>query len=85
MPYSKPIKHRDIFAKEDKLPLTDCFVAPCTEGCPIHQDVPEYITFVGEKKYGEALEVISGQKPASFHYRNDLHAQVHGILHEKPL
>jgi putative selenate reductase len=64
--YSKPIKHRDIFAKEDKLPLTDCFVAPCTEGCPIHQDVPKYITLVGEKKYGEALEVILDKNPLPF-------------------
>ena len=64
--YRKPIKHRDIFAKEDKLPLTDCFIAPCTEGCPIHQDVPEYITLVGEKKYGEALEVILDKNPLPF-------------------
>ena len=64
--YRKPIKHRDIFAKEDKLPLTDCFVAPCTEGCPIHQDVPEYVSLVGEKKYGEALEVILDKNPLPF-------------------
>lgn len=64
--YRKPIKHMEIFAKEDKLPLTDCFVAPCTEGCPIRQDVPEYISLVGEKKYSEALEVILDKNPLPF-------------------
>ncbi|NCB27771.1 MAG: FAD-dependent oxidoreductase, partial [Bacteroidia bacterium] len=64
--YRKPIKHMDIFVKEEKLPLTDCFIAPCKEGCPIHQDVPEYISLVGEKKYGEALEVILDKNPLPF-------------------
>ncbi|MGD9667130.1 MAG: putative selenate reductase subunit YgfK [Synergistaceae bacterium] len=64
--YRKPIKHREIFDKEDKLPITDCFVAPCTEGCPIRQDVPEYISLVGEKKYSEALEVILDKNPLPF-------------------
>ncbi|MEK0452707.1 MAG: putative oxidoreductase YgfK [Synergistaceae bacterium] len=64
--YRKPIKHRDIVAKEDKLPLTDCFVAPCREGCPIRQDVPEYISLVGDKKYSEALELILDKNPLPF-------------------
>ena len=64
--YRKPIKHRDTFAKEDKLPLTDCFTAPCSDGCPIHQDVQEYLSLAGEKKYGEALEVILDKNPLPF-------------------
>ncbi len=40
------------------LPMTDCYIAPCVAACPIHQDVPEYIRLVGEKKYNEALELI---------------------------
>ena len=24
---------------EETVPLTDCFIAPCQEGCPIHQDI----------------------------------------------
>lgn len=49
-----------------KLPLTDCFIAPCTEGCPINQDVPEYIRLVGGKNYLGALEVITSKNPLPF-------------------
>lgn len=40
------------------LPIFDCSVAPCSKGCPINQQIPEYISLVGEKKYDEAFEVI---------------------------
>ncbi len=40
------------------LGLTDCYVAPCVESCPIHQDIPEYIQLMGEGKEAEALAVI---------------------------
>lgn len=49
-----------------KLPLTDCFVAPCTAGCPIGQDIPEYIRLVGEKRYREAYELIIQKNPLPF-------------------
>lgn len=49
-----------------KVPLTDCFIAPCTEGCPIGQDIPEYTRLVGEKRYLEALEVIMSKNPLPF-------------------
>lgn len=42
-----------------KLPTYDCAVAPCTIGCPINQQIPEYVSLVGEKKYDEAFEVIA--------------------------
>ena len=41
-----------------EVPLLDCFYAPCSEGCPIHQDIPQYVALTGEGKYKEALEVI---------------------------
>ncbi len=41
-----------------KLPLTDCFVAPCVEACPIHQDIPDYIALAGEGRWAEALGLI---------------------------
>lgn len=51
----KPLPNR----KSGKtVPLLDCFYAPCTEGCPIHQDIPQYVGLVGEGKYEEALRVI---------------------------
>jgi len=50
----------------DTLPLTDCFVAPCTRGCPIGQDIPAYIRLVGEKKYAQAYAVIVDKNPLPF-------------------
>ncbi len=41
-----------------KLSTYDCQVAPCTKGCPINQQIPEYIALVGEEKYKEAFSVI---------------------------
>ena len=43
---------------DKKLPLLDCFIAPCKERCPIHQDVPEYIRAIEEGDYEEALQII---------------------------
>ena len=40
------------------LPLTDCFVAPCVESCPIAQDIPDYIALAGEGRWAEALGLI---------------------------
>ncbi|EGW41541.1 putative selenate reductase subunit YgfK [Desulfosporosinus sp. OT] len=51
---------------ELKLPLLDCFLAPCTVGCPIEQDVPEYLRLVGEGRYEEAYEVIVSKNPFPF-------------------
>ena len=42
------------------LPLFDCFKAPCKEGgCPIEQQIPEYLKLVREGAYGEAFELIA--------------------------
>ena len=51
---------------ELKLPMIDCFIAPCTVGCPIEQDVPEYLRLVGEKRYEEAFDVIVSKNPLPF-------------------
>ena len=40
------------------LPLTDCFVAPCVESCPIHQDIPDYVALAGEGRWAEAIGLI---------------------------
>lgn len=42
----------------DTLPLFNCFVSPCQEACPIHQDIPDYVSLVGDGRYAEALDVI---------------------------
>ena len=51
----KPVPNRK---STKEVPLLDCFNAPCSEGCPIHQDIPQYVALTGEGKYKEALEVI---------------------------
>ncbi|HUX46664.1 MAG TPA: FAD-dependent oxidoreductase, partial [Desulfosporosinus sp.] len=51
---------------ELKLPIVDCFLAPCTVGCPIEQDIPEYLRLVGEKRYEEAFDVIVSKNPFPF-------------------
>ena len=49
-----------------EVPLMDCFVAPCKEGCPIHQDITTYLQLVGEEKHEEAMEVIAEKNPLPF-------------------
>ena len=64
--YRKPAKAAPNRKIERAVPLTDCFIAPCEEGCPIKQDVPEYIRLAGEERYGEALAVILDKNPLPF-------------------
>lgn len=59
----KPLKSRKI---DRTVPLTDCFIAPCKEGCPIHQDITTYMQLVGQGKYEEALDVITEKNPLPF-------------------
>ena len=48
---------------EKKLPLLDCFISPCKERCPIHQDVPEYILAIELGNFEEALQIIFAKNP----------------------
>ncbi len=59
----KPLSSRKI---KRKVPLINCFIAPCQEGCPIGQDVPSYLRLVEEGKMKEALEVILDKNPLPF-------------------
>lgn len=54
----KHFRGLDQAAVDSPLPLFDCAVAPCKAACPINQDIPEYISLVGQKRYGEALALI---------------------------
>ena len=59
----KPLPNR----KNDReVPLLDCYFAPCQEGCPIHQDIPEYISLAGKGEYAEALRVILDKNALPF-------------------
>lgn len=45
-----------------ELPLVDCFKSPCNSGdvgCPIEQQIPEYLKLVSDGSYKEAFDVIS--------------------------
>lgn len=59
----KPLPSRKI---DKKVPLVDCFIAPCTETCPISQDIPEYVALVGQGRSKEALAVITQKNPLPF-------------------
>ncbi|MBC2459270.1 putative selenate reductase subunit YgfK [Clostridium beijerinckii] len=41
------------------LQFYDCAVAPCSVGCPINQQIPQYTALVGQKKYDEAFSIIA--------------------------
>ena len=60
---SKTIPSRKM---DKKVPLLDCFTNPCSEECPIHQDVPAYLKLSAEGKFKEALEVIADKNPLPF-------------------
>lgn len=55
-------EHREVATRkvQSRLELLDCFVAPCSEGgCPIEQQIPEYLRLVSEGKYDEAFKIIA--------------------------
>jgi putative selenate reductase len=64
--HQKSVKPLPVRKIKDKVPLTSCFIAPCEHGCPIHQDIPEYVRLVGDKKYEEALRLILERNPLPF-------------------
>ena len=64
--FQKPIKPMISRKSDEKVPLFDCYSAPCQGGCPIHQDIPEYIRLVEKGLYREALCVITQKNPLPF-------------------
>jgi len=61
--YQKDKRGFDSVSVPGKLPIIDCYIAPCVQACPIHQDVPEYIHLTGTGRYAEALELIYEKNP----------------------
>ena len=59
----KPLPRRKLYSK---VPLVDCFTAPCKGGCPIGQDIPEYIELCRKGHYAAALRVILEKNPLPF-------------------
>ena len=63
---TKPVKPLPKRKLDEKVPLFDCFTAPCTHGCPIGQDIPQYVELVGRGKYADALQLIAEKNPLPF-------------------
>lgn len=61
--YKKPRKPAPDRKIPGVSPLIDCFIAPCREGCPIHQDIPAYVRLCGEGRFEEALRLITERNP----------------------
>ena len=59
----KPLPRRKLY---EKVPLLDCFTAPCKGGCPIGQDIPEYIELCRKGEYAAALDLIVQKNPLPF-------------------
>ena len=64
--YTKPIKPLPSRKCGESVPLFDCYMAPCQGGCPIRQDIPEYIRLADQEKHKEALAVILQKNPLPF-------------------
>ena len=62
----KPVKPLPSRKNGDPVPLIDCFMAPCKGGCPIHQDIPEYVELCRKGMYNEALQVIVAKNALPF-------------------
>ncbi|BCZ46490.1 putative selenate reductase subunit YgfK [Clostridium gelidum] len=57
--YRKELRLVNSRKLNSNLKVYDCAIAPCTKGCPINQQIPQYVVLVGEKKYDEAFSVIA--------------------------
>ena len=62
----KPIKPLPKRKSEKNVPWIDCFTAPCKGGCPIEQDIPEYVELCRKGLYGPALKLITEKNPLPF-------------------
>ncbi len=53
----------------DRVPLDriyqnrEGYIVPCSDACPAHIDIPRYVNYVAQGKYGEALAVIREKVP----------------------
>ena len=51
------------FKSDRPLGHFDCIAAPCMDGCPTHQNIPDYLWLVAHGKPTEAMEVILRTNP----------------------
>ena len=81
----KPIKPAPSKKVDKRLPLYSCFTAPCKSGCPIGQDIPEYISLVGQGRRPQSPQGHYREKPAALHYGAYLPASLHGQMRARLL
>ena len=62
----KPIKPLPSRKNADRVPWMDCYIAPCKGGCPIEQDIPEYIELCRKGLYNDALKLITEKNALPF-------------------
>ena len=62
----KPVKPLPSRKNEERVPWMDCYIAPCKGGCPIEQDIPEYIELCKKRQYNEALKLITEKNALPF-------------------
>lgn len=62
----KPAKLPGSRKSEEKVPLLDCYTAPCEDACPIHQEITAYMKLSGEGRYEEAFKVILNRNALPF-------------------
>ena len=61
--YKKEYRGTDVVQVKTKLPVFDCYVAPCIAVCPVGQDVPGYIALASAGEFERALECIYEDNP----------------------
>lgn len=64
--YMMPFKRLQTKEADKRAPVADCFLAPCSERCPIHQDISEYLDLAEKGEYAKALDVICRKNPLPF-------------------
>jgi putative selenate reductase len=58
--YRKAYRHTGSRKTPSPLPLFDCAKAPCKDGgCPLHQQIPEYLAQVAQQNFEAALKIIA--------------------------
>lgn len=62
----KPAKPAGSRKSRERVPLLNCYTAPCEDACPIHQEITAYVALAGERKYDEALSVILNRNALPF-------------------
>lgn len=49
--------------KRGKVPMADCFTAPCQGGCPFGEDIPGALRLMSDGRFRDALHVILDRNP----------------------